>query len=49
MEIYFKCYSDGNALFERLEKYFKFCNKERYNQSLDYKKSSSVFYLENVA
>ena len=47
--VYLQCYSDGNALFEGLEKYFEFYNKERFHQSLDYKTPSSVYYLDNVA
>jgi putative transposase len=47
--VYLQCYSDGNALFEGLEKYFDFYNNERFHQSLDYKTPSSAYHLDNVA
>ena len=41
--------SDQLNISEELEEYFEFYNKERFYQSLDYKMSSSLYYLAIVA
>ena len=47
--VYLQSYPDGITLYNGLEKYFEFYNKERFHQSLNYKTPSSVYYLKNVA
>ena len=47
--VYLQSYSDGITLYNGLEKYFEFYNKERFHQSLNYKTPSSAYYLKNVA
>jgi putative transposase len=47
--VYLQSYSDGVTLFNGLEKYFEFYNKERFHQSLDYQTPSSVYNLRKVA
>jgi putative transposase len=44
--VYLQCYSVGNELFEVIEKYFEFYEKERFYQLLDYKTLSSVYIFD---
>jgi putative transposase len=41
--VYIHVFDDGVQLYEGLQKYFYFYNKERLHQSLDYKTPESVY------
>jgi putative transposase len=47
--VYLQSYENRTALYDGLEKYFKFYNNERMHQSLNYNTPERTYYIGKVA